>query len=422
MVSNRLCRLLIQTEQGHLTRITIEFLGETFTEDNSILTFSAIFDSGELAGIFYIPSPFLGEFPPSLTGFSINQILVTAVNAGIPQQAIANYGALVPFLAPAPLFGTFTVPNGPLAGEEGSFSFTYDDSQIPFNGVVNLPLESFEFNLAGETLTLADDADGATVQFENGEFNGLNYATTSVPASENFVSLAFEVGAEGPDFGSFALLDNNFSLLDVDYDIGYPDVLPPQVLDIGLFDADSDTLIAALEDGSKINASLIAGRNLTIAATTPEESPLFGEVGSVFLDLNNGQQVQRENAVPYALFGDNNNGNLFGGNLNLPTGDNTLTLEVFSDRNLQGDLLDTLSIDFTIIDDVDLTGAVTVGLFDADTDTLIETIEEGDQIQISSEQNLTISAVVPDTSPLFGQVESVFLDLNEGAGNPSRKR
>ncbi|MEO0801502.1 MAG: hypothetical protein AAFY57_04405, partial [Cyanobacteria bacterium J06642_2] len=55
-------------------------------------------------------------------------------------------------------------------------------------------------------------------------------------------------------------------------------------------------------------------------------------------------------------------------------------------------------------------------LYDADTDIEIAPIEEGDTLSVSmfNNQNLTIAATVPDTSPFFGQVESMSLDLNNG--------
>ncbi|MGF1522850.1 MAG: beta strand repeat-containing protein [Leptolyngbyaceae cyanobacterium] len=182
-------------------------------------------------------------------------------------------------------------------------------------------------------------------------------------------------------------------------------------LDVGLFNADTDTLIATLADHTEINASDIAGRNITLAAFVPEDSPLAGDIGSIFLNLNDGQITRRENAEPYALFGDIK-GDLNSGDFELAAGKNVFSLEVFSERGLQGNLLETVTRSFTVIDD--LVSDVTVGLFDADTDTLIQTIADGDQITVDPNQNLTLAAFIPEASPFFGQVESVFLNLNEG--------
>ncbi len=59
-------------------------------------------------------------------------------------------------------------------------------------------------------------------------------------------------------------------------------------LEIGLYDADSDTLITEITGGEEILASTLAGRAVTLVARVPEASPLFGEVESLFLDLNQG--------------------------------------------------------------------------------------------------------------------------------------
>ncbi|MEO1211856.1 MAG: Ig-like domain-containing protein, partial [Cyanobacteria bacterium J06638_20] len=202
--------------------------------------------------------------------------------------------------------------------------------------------------LADETLTLADDEDGANIQFEFGEFNGTDFATTTVPANDTFVSISFEVGGNGPDFGSFALVTNDSQVTDVDYAISSQ----VELLEVGLFDSTTDTLIATLDDNTQINASDIEGRDLTIAAFVPDESPLFGEVGSVFLDVNNGQVTRTENVEPYALFGDRRDGtDLNGGDLDLAAGNNTVSFDIFSERRLSGELLDTVVIDFTVVDE-----------------------------------------------------------------------
>ncbi|MCM1983246.1 5'-nucleotidase C-terminal domain-containing protein [Lyngbya confervoides] len=191
-------------------------------------------------------------------------------------------------------------------------------------------------------------------------------------------------------------------------------VLPDEVisvLDIGLFDAKTDTLITLLTEGTIINKSAIAGRDVTIAAFIPVDSPFFGQVGSVRLDLNQGQLIQRENTEPYALFGDAR-GNLRGRTNFLTTGPNTVELDLFSRKGLRGDLLETVSRTFTVVDN--LAPDITVGLFDADSDTLIQTLKEGDVIDVDPGQNLTIAASVDSGSTFFGQVESVFLSLNDG--------
>ncbi|MEO0355746.1 MAG: 5'-nucleotidase, partial [Cyanobacteria bacterium P01_A01_bin.3] len=183
-------------------------------------------------------------------------------------------------------------------------------------------------------------------------------------------------------------------------------------LEIGLFDADSDSLIANLEDGATLLASELEGRNLNIGAFVPDDSPFAGEVESVFLDLNDGAVTRRENAEPYTLFGDRS-GNFFGGSL--PAGTNNLSLDLYSDDRLAGDLLGTVERNFTIVDD--LTG-LDIGLFDTTTNERIATLFDGAEVDadlLAGGQSVTIAAVVSQDSPFAGQVESVFLNLNNGA-------
>jgi hypothetical protein len=279
------------------------------------------------------------------------------------------------------------------------------------------------------------------------------------------------------------------------------------LLEIGLFDADTDTLIATLEDGVVINESLVSGRSLTVAAFVPDDSPLADEVHSIRLNLNDGQVTQIENVEPYALFGDFN-GDFNGGSI--PTGDNTITFEIFDRNRARGELLETVAIDFSIVDEsggnnppialddnfttdvgelltgdvaandsdpdgdaltftvldepdngvlvfeangsfqytpgdgftgadgftyevtdgeftdtaevdilVNPTGdisALSVGLYDADSDQLIQLLQDGDTIEASTlpTQNLAIAAFVPDNSPFADEVKSIRLNLNNG--------
>ncbi|MEO0802619.1 MAG: malectin domain-containing carbohydrate-binding protein [Cyanobacteria bacterium J06642_2] len=120
------------------------------------------------------------------------------------------------------------------------------------------------------------------------------------------------------------------------------------MLDIVLYDADTDTLIEVIEDGDTILASTLAGRNVTLVASIPGTSDLSGQVESMFFDLNDGLVTRIENVAPYALFGDAA-GDFNGGEL--PLGSNTLEIDVYSQDGLQGELLGTFTNSFTIIND-----------------------------------------------------------------------
>ena len=115
---------------------------------------------------------------------------------------------------------------------------------------------------------------------------------------------------------------------------------------VGLYDTDTDTLIAPIENGTQIQKSEVADKNLTVAVSISEDSVL-SEVESVFLDLNDGQVTRTENVEPYALSGDRN-GDYFPGEVDFQ-GDNTIAFELYSEDELGGEMLDSMSINFSIV-------------------------------------------------------------------------
>ena len=128
-------------------------------------------------------------------------------------------------------------------------------------------------------------------------------------------------------------------------------ILSTDDIDVGLYDTVTDELLTLLNDGDVISTNTLPDLDiLTIAATIPDDSIFFDDVGSMFLDLNDGDSTRTENVEPYALFGDFN-GDFFTG-VGIPEGDNEITFDLFSESKLNGDLLDTISIEFSIVDDI----------------------------------------------------------------------
>ena len=83
-----------------------------------------------------------------------------------------------------------------------------------------------------------------------------------------------------------------------------------------------------------------------MAVFAPSGSPILGEVGSVLVDLKNGQMRRIENTEPYALFGDIKQDCAGGA---IPVGNITLLLELlYSQAKRQGELLGSIQIDFSI--------------------------------------------------------------------------
>jgi len=74
-----------------------------------------------------------------------------------------------------------------------------------------------------------------------------------------------------------------------------------------------------------------------------------GDAGSGVLELNN-DHVKIENFIPFTLFGDsNNNGNIDYGRGTIAAGDHTLKATAYSKGNGNGEVCDSLSVNFTIV-------------------------------------------------------------------------
>lgn len=183
-----------------------------------------------------------------------------------------------------------------------------------------------------------------------------------------------------------------------------------ELLVLGLYDSETNKLIQELKAGSTILEEDIAGRSVTIAATISEGTALHGVVDSVHLDLNGGEVTRTENVEPFALFGDLS-GDFFDGSI--PAGKNSLTLSLYSEDGLGGDLLDTLEIDFDVVPS---DPGFVLGLYDADTNELITDLREGSVVdhELVDGRSLAIAATLAEEGDLHDVVESVHLDLNDG--------
>jgi len=139
--------------------------------------------------------------------------------------------------------------------------------------------------------------------------------------------------------GSLGVTSSNSSKLEVDS-------LSMGDFSVGVYDTDTDTLISSLEDGSTINESIIANRNLSIGVTVSEDRGLAEAIGSMSLSLNDGSFSRVENVEPYALFGDKG-GDFLSGDLVLGS-HNKLSFNLYSDDNANGNLLGTVNVGFAV--------------------------------------------------------------------------
>ena len=85
---------------------------------------------------------------------------------------------------------------------------------------------------------------------------------------------------------------------------------------------------------------------MSISEFVSEDSTYFGDVESVFLNFNDGQVSGTDNLDADALFGDND-GDYFQGGINLQ-GENTITIELYSEDNLGGEMLGSVDVKFSV--------------------------------------------------------------------------
>ena len=180
-----------------------------------------------------------------------------------------------------------------------------------------------------------------------------------------------------------------------------------------LYNADTDSLVAVLNDSDSIAFEQATTRNLAIRVVTVPE-----EVGSVKIDISGGlSSSQVENFALYASFGDNNKSNepIDYTGREFPfssfTGE-TFTVEAtaYALPDAQGDTLGTLSLSFSLVEEL----LLAFELINATTD---EPITELSDFQIVNQSqtgtNLNIRAVAANEQAI-GSVEFVLeeTDIN----------
>ncbi len=204
--------------------------------------------------------------------------------------------------------------------------------------------------------------------------------------------------------------------------------IPSKLLNVYLAYTKTNKNVAELSDGATVDNELTAGKALTIYATSQNGAPA---IGSVRLEVP-GFGTRMENADPYALFGDNGKGNLFG-NKEMAEGTYSVTMTAFGGKNGTGETLETVTFDFTVDgsastpdittpDPVDTTPVVVIPpetdlapdaspveqasqlidikLINADSDKVVAELHQGAKLSSDDiiDQKLTISAEAIDLS------------------------
>ncbi len=151
-----------------------------------------------------------------------------------------------------------------------------------------------------------------------------------------------------------------------------------------LIDAVSDTPLQTLKDGDIIDLNNIGNVPLNIRAIANPR-----KVGSMEFVLAGPLDIHRkENKKPYALIGDLPPGQ-YGGE-RFPTGSYTLTATPYEERNLKGNAGASNTIQFEIIANYEV---LSFSVIDADADEEIGSLNDGQVIYLSPEENINIRAI-----------------------------
>ena len=130
------------------------------------------------------------------------------------------------------------------------------------------------------------------------------------------------------------------------------DLTPGSIYDdflIGLYDTDTDNLIAEIGDGAVIKIEDWMDDDLTIAITMNNSHDLYGQVESMRMDLSGAEsKTKYENVEPYALYGDGGQTtNMYGESWD--TGDFEIRLRAYSNNNQSGTKLFDETLEFSLV-------------------------------------------------------------------------
>jgi hypothetical protein len=168
---------------------------------------------------------------------------------------------------------------------------------------------------------------------------------------------------------------------------------------LSVIDAQTDQVVMTLNQGDTINLAEFPPNQLTIRANVDQG------VESVRFGLDDVASVRVENSPPYALFGDAN-GNFAGGTFSV--GNHKLSATPFSADNATGTIGAAEFMSFDVIDKPVVTNLV---LINAQNDSVIKTLNNGDEINLADfpPDQLSIRADV------VGSAKSVRFELDASA-------
>ncbi|NJC25361.1 Ig-like domain-containing protein [Neolewinella antarctica] len=180
----------------------------------------------------------------------------------------------------------------------------------------------------------------------------------------------------------------------------------PALAQFLLIDADADTVVGPLQEGDIVDIGQFPSRGFNIVAV-----PAGTDVGSVKFVLN-GMMRRVESKIPYAVGGDRGPGRF--NSFEFPLGTNTISATPYSRDRARGEVGETLAITFEVVDNSAVLRIEDFLLVDADADTIIGSLVEGDVVDISQFPSGGFNIVA---IPAGDNVRSIVFELN---GNTRR--
>jgi hypothetical protein len=220
----------------------------------------------------------------------------------------------------------------------------------------------------------------------NGNFTGGTFSVGDHVFSATPFSADNATGTTGtPEFISFHVINQP---------------TPIQVTNLVLINAQTDQVVKTLADGDTINLADFPPNQLSIRADVAGST-----VKSVRFRLDANANFRTENAAPYVLFGDNA-GDIVGGTFSVGTHEVVAT--PFTGGNATGTAGINKSVRFNVVNNSE-SNVTGLFLINADTDEVIEEINEGDVFNRQTLQTLHLNVQAITT----GATGSVRFNLDE---------
>jgi hypothetical protein len=297
-----------------------------------------------------------------------------------------------------------------------------------FNAVTSLELINAQDDQViktltnGDTINLAEFPAGQLSVRANTDDQGVesvrfaldanaNFRTENAPPyvlfgdnAGNIVGGTFSVGAHNLTATPFSA-DSGGGSAGTAQTVSFNVVNQPVVTNLVLVNAQTDQVIKTLVNGDEINLADFPANQLSIRADVGGASA----VKSVRFRLDANANFRVENVAPDVIFGDNS-GNIVGGTFSV--GPHQVQATPFTGANATGSAGISKSVTFTVVNEAPPAPEVT-GLFliNADTDQVIEEIDDGDVFnrQLLPTLNLNVQAITT------GATGSVRFGLDQNA-------